>query len=347
MFTAIVRCVVAASVIVLSLVGGASAQGTFDRQALIEGARKEGKFVLYATIGEEQANQLVKRFQAKYPFIQAESFRANSGRLKARLDAELASNRVLGDTLQMGSFGQFLAYAKAGMLDRFETPEMAAYPAAYKEQGVWTIFRNSPILMAYSARRLPDGEAPKRWSDLLDPRFKGQLAMLDSTSGGQQIHWYTLRKKYGTDFWSKVAANTPIIVPGPNQVIDGLLTGEFKVAAHTYGYTIKEYEQNGAPVKAIVPADGVPMLVSPIGIIKGAPHPFAARLFIDWILSQEGQTQMVEIMNDYSPRSDVKPPAGLPPWDKIDKLIPDDWAAFVQSTPEFTKEWDQMSAKRK
>jgi iron(III) transport system substrate-binding protein len=342
------RCIIGIALGLLSWLSPAYAQTGFDRAALIEAARKEGKLVFYATMPEEQVSQLLKQFTAKYPFIDTgASFRATSGRLKARLDAEIASSRIQGDVLQMGSFGQFLAYAKAGRLDRFETPEMSAYPPNLKEQGLWTVFRSAPIVMSYNPGKLPDADAPKAWSDLSNPKFAGKLAFIESTSGGQHVHWYVLREKYGPDFWKKLAPSKPVALAGPNQVMDGLLTGEYLLAGHTYGYTVKEYQANKAPLKAILPSDGIPMLVTAIGVIKDGPNPNAARLFIDWILSKEGQTAIVNIMGDYSPRADVPPPEGMPSWDKVNKLIPDSWEKLLASTGDFTRDWDEMTGKRK
>jgi len=320
---------------------------TFDRDALIAGAKKEGNLVWYATTGEDQINQALKRFKAEYPFIDTSgTVRASSGRLKARLDSEIATSRVLGDALQMGSFGQFLNYAKAGALDGFETPEMNAFPASFKQQGLWTVFRNSPVLIAYNSQKVTEADAPKSWAALLDPKYQGKIALLDSTTGGQHVHWHVLRDKLGPDYWAKLADNKPVIVSSPNAVIDGLLTGDFAFACHAYGYTVVEYQRNGAPIKAIIPSDGVPILVSPIGVLKGGPNPNAARLFVDWILSKKGQTAIVEIMNDYSPRSDVPAPAGLPAWDNLNKLVPPNWDAFAATTGEFGKDWEKLQAKK-
>ena len=342
------RCFIGITLCLLPWLSVADAQTVFDRTALIEAARKEGKLVFYATIPEEQVSQLLKQFNAKYPFIDTGgSFRATSGRLKARLDAEIASGRILGDVLQMGSFGQFLAYAKGGRLDRFETPEMNAYPDNLKEKGLWTVFRSAPIVMAYNSTKLSDADVPKAWTDMGNPKYAGKLALLDPTSGGQHVHWYVLRQKYGPDFWKKLAAVKPVTLGGPNQAIDGLLTGEYMLAGHTYGYTVKEYQGNGAPVKAVFPTDGVPMLVTPIGVIKDGPNPNAARLFVDWILSKDGQTAIVNTLNDYSPRADVDPPAGMPTWDKVNKLIPDSWDNLLASTGDFARDWEEMTGKRK
>jgi len=89
------------------------------------------------------------------------------------------------------------------------------------------------------------------------------------------------------------------------------------------------------------------MLVTPIGVIKEGPNPNAARLFIDWILSKEGQTAIVTTLNDYSPRADVAPPAGMPTWEQVNKLIPDSWDNLLASTGDFARDWEEMTGKRK
>lgn len=327
-------------------VSATHAQSKFDRAQLIEAARKEGKLIFYSTIPEEQNNEILKRFQKKYPFIDVSSFRATSGRLGARLDAEIGAGKVHGDILQMGSFGRFLGYAKAGNFDRFETPEMDAYDAKFKDSGLWTVFRISPILIAYSSR-LADKDAPTSWADLAAPKFKGKVAMLDATSGGQQAHWYQVRQYLGPGFWKQVSNNGAMALSGANRAIDSVLTGEFDVAGHTYGYVVNSYQKKNAPIKQVIPKEGVPIMISPIAVLKGGPNPNAGRLFVDWILSREGQIDTVDIMNDYSPRADAPAPKGLPEYKNLKILTPDSWDTLANSEKAFGSEWNELFAKKK
>lgn len=326
---------------------GSHAQSSFDRDKLIEAARKEGQLVFYSTIPDEQTNQILARFEKKYPFVKTSSFCATSGRIGARLDAEIGAGKVFGDILQMGSVGRFLAYAKAGNLERFETPEMNAYAPEYKEQGLWTVFRFSPILVAYDTRRVQESAAPTSWKDLADPKFKGRVVLLDATSGGQQSHWYALKQYLGNDFWKSVADNGAVAVSGVNRAMDSVLTGEFDIAGHAYGYTINSYLKNGAPIKQVLPKEGIPIMISPIAILKGGPNPNASRLFIDWLLSKEGQADVVNIMNDYSPRADAPSPRGLPPFKDLKVLTPPSWQAVADAEKQFGAEWNSLfSTKR-
>jgi len=322
------------------------AQSSFDRAKLIEAARKEGKLVFYSTIPEEQNNEILKRFQKKYPFIDTSSFRATSGRLAARLDAEIAAGKVYGDVLQMGAFGRFIGYAKAGNFERFDTPEMAAYEPSMKDQGLWTVFRVSPILIAYSSERVADKDAPTSWADLTNPKFKGRVNLLDATSGGQQAHWYQVRQYLGPNYWKQVSSNGAVALSGANRAMDAVLTGEYDVAGHTYGYVVNSYLKKNAPIKQVIPKDGVPIMISPISILKGGPNPNAARLFVDWILSREGQIEIVDVMNDYSPRADAPSPKGLPPYKDLKILTPNSWESLANSEQEFGQEWTSLFVKK-
>lgn len=324
----------------------AHAQVPYDRTKLIEAARKEGQMVFYSTIPEQQNNEILAKFQEKYPFIKTSSFRATSGRLAARLDAEIAAGKILGDTLQMGAVGRVLDYAKAGNLDRFVTPDMDLYDAGLKDHGLWTVFRISPIMIAYDARRSTGDAIPTSWEDLANPRFKGRVVMLDATSGGQQAHWYALRQYLGPDYWKRVAANGAVAVSGVNRAVDAMLAREFDVVGHAYGYTIISYQKSGAPVKQVVPKEGVPIMISPIAVLKGGPNPNAGRLFVDWVLSLEGQVAIVKIMNDYSPRADAPSPEGLPPYKNLKVLTPDSWDKVAAAEKTFGEEWNALFVKK-
>jgi iron(III) transport system substrate-binding protein len=340
------RQTVALSAAMMLGLPGARAQAPFDRGRLIDAARKEGQMVFYSTIPEQQNNEILAKFQEKYPFIKTSSYRATSGRLAARLDAEIAAGKVLGDTLQMGAFGRFLDYANAGQLDRFVTPEMDAYGPQAKDHGLWTLFRVSPILMAYDSKRTTGDAIPTSWEDLTNPKYKGRIVLLDATSGGQQAHWYALRQHLGPDYWKRVAANGAVAMPGVNRAMDAVLAREFDLAGHVYGYTVIAYQKSGAPVKHVLPKEGVPIMISPIAVLKGGPNPNAGRLFVDWILSAEGQAAIVRIMNDYSLRPDAPAPEGLPPYKDLKVLAPDSWAKVAASEKAFGEEWSSLFVKK-
>ena len=90
----------------------------------------------------------------------------------------------------------------------------------------------------------------------------------------------------------------------------------------------------------------MPVDVNGIGLVEGAPHPQAARLFMDWLLGVPGQTALVEEEFAYSARTDVHPPAGAVPIGSLKLLYPEDWNEFEKSHPQFVKDWNRITGIR-
>jgi iron(III) transport system substrate-binding protein len=130
------------------------------------------------------------------------------------------------------------------------------------------------------------------------------------------------------------------------QQFDRLVNGLDKVAltAQYSGYLIMKAK--GAPVEFVIPPDGVVASPQPWGIVKEAPHPAAAQLFMDWFLSVPGQTGNAEVLYYHSPRGDVSPPPGGVSVNEFKLLTPTDWHAFEQSHAQFVREWDKITGLR-
>lgn len=315
----------------------ASAQ-TFDRDALVAGAKREGALVLYTGLSPVAATKILKAFADKYPFIDVSNYyAAPAGQLEARMNAEKAAGKQIADVLHSGDLVQF--HARQGELAAFATPEQDAYDAALKLPGLWTAYQVTTLGMAYNTQTLPEAEAPKSWSDLTDPKWSGQIGLENSTAGFMLIAWEALRAVMGADYWAKIAQNKPVFFGNNQPLMEGLLRGELLINANAGSYYIWQYAVlNGAPIKGILPQEGTPVAISPIAVLNTAPHRNAARLFVDWALSAEGQRVMVATLGSYSGRKDVPAPRGEPDLATIKTLFPDP-AALARDSAAFVAEW--------
>jgi hypothetical protein len=129
---------------------------------------------------------------------------------------------------------------------------------------------------------VPAGQAPKGWKDINNPAFKDGISAKLATSGMQHAQWYTLRKLYGNEFWQEFAKQRPKGFDARAQLFDRLSKGEDRmcVLAEYAGYTL--FQEKGADIEFVAPADGLPATSFFIGVVNRAPHPEAARLFVDW-----------------------------------------------------------------
>ena len=180
---------------------------------------------------------------------------------------------------------------------------------------------------------------------MLDPRWKGAISCKNSASGMQFVQWYALRKLYGAGFWKEFAKQRPHGFDSRVQLFDRLAKGDDKVSAlgEYAGYIL--FKDKGAKVAFVAPADGLPATPLVVGVVNKAPHPEAAKLFIDWAMSQRGQAWYQTNPNLYygSVRKDAPPmPTGVQAAATSSCSIPPTGTTTRRNRDAFTKEWNGM-----
>ena len=275
-----------------------------NRQSLLEeGAKKEGKLLWYTTLIVNQALKRIKQaFEKKYPFVQVEYHRADSEALAQRMLAEYQAKRYDVDVLDGTS--TIVMLKKAGYIQRFSTPQLRDYPARLKEpQGYWAVPNLYFMTLGYNTKLVAANEVPKSLSDLLNPKWKGKMVW--NTSGGSGAPVFlgntliTLGEQKGMAYLKQLAAqNVAKSTASARAVMDMVVAGEYAIGINMFNYHAVISRAAGAPVdwQAIEP---VPALVKTLGLAKNAPHPHASMLFIDFLLSKDGQKILQEA--DYLP----------------------------------------------
>ena len=253
------------------------------------------------------------------------------------------------DAMQISDMGMILDFQKKNGYVRYVSPEMSAFDKSYKSdpEGYWTWGGIGPAGIAYNPTVVPPDQAPKTWEDLLDPKWTDAITVKVSNSGLQHVSWYELRQLYGPDYWKKFAALKPRAFNSYVQQFDRLVNQQDKVI-HTAQYAgYLEWKAKGAPVAFIVPRAGMPATPETWGLPTGGPHPNAARLFLDWLLSPLGQKAIDgEPIHPFAAHRCAGPPPGGLPISKMHLLLPEDWNAFLASRTEFAREWDRLTGMR-
>ncbi|HXA21506.1 MAG TPA: extracellular solute-binding protein [Acetobacteraceae bacterium] len=320
----------------------------FKTCADVAKAEQEGALVVYSTDPEAAAEAELAKFHAVFPKIRMNYLRIQAGGLYAKLLAERQGNVYLADIAQLSDVSFALDFQKRGGYMQYVSPEMAAHKTEYKSspEGYWTWGALVVAAIAYNPTLVSADEAPRTWRDAMDPKWTDTISVKVSISGLQHVTWYVLRQLYGNDFWSKLAPLKPHAFDSYVQQFDRLVSGQDKVAltAQYSGYLAMKAK--GAPVVFVYPPDGVVAAPQPWGIVKEAPHPEAARLFMDWFLSVPGQSGNVRELFTYSPRPDVPPPPGGASVTEFKLLIPNDWQAFERTHAQFVREWDKITGLR-
>lgn len=261
---------------------------------LIEDAKKEGALVWYLSASIEDAKAIFLAFNKKYPFIKTEFFRAGSARLFNRIVNEARAGKVLFDVVAVRGL-ETQQLVKAGLLQPYVSPESAAYPAGFKDpKGYWVDYFDAYNVIGYNTQLVPREQAPRSWEDLLDPRWKNQIALDE-----ENYSWYgALTQKWGKEktqrYMRALARQNIQLRSGQTLIAQLMAAGEFPVAM-VLAHRIEKMKEQGAPVEWVTTLDPVTASLHPIGIAAKAPHPSAARLFIDFILSKEGQRLLLSI----------------------------------------------------
>jgi iron(III) transport system substrate-binding protein len=263
------------------------AQGDAQR-ALIEGAKKEGRMVFYTSVETEFARVLTGGFEAKYPFIKTDVFRSSHDKIFSRLNVERKAGSFAADVLSVGEFETY-HMQKRGMLTAYKSPHAAVYPEGFKDpDGYWTDFYDNLIVSAYNTTKVKRDELPQRYEDLLHPRWRRRM-VLDKNEDrwfANMLHY--MGEKKGMEFMQALAKQEVAIRSGRSLITQLLAAGEFDLQIVAYWYRPHLMKKQGAPVDwfSLEPAFAA---LHPISVIDRAPHLNAAKLFIDYVLSEEGQ----------------------------------------------------------
>src|SRR5258708_3399107 len=307
-------------------------------------AEQEGEVVYSGHDSEQGIVTILDAFKKDFPKIKTSYVRLQTGALYAKITAERSANRFGVDVLQLSDISPAVDFQKKGGWEQYASPEYAGYKAEYLSTpaGYFGVPGVSFAGISYNRSKVRPEQAPKTWKDILNPAFKDGISAKLATSGMQHAQWYILRKLYGSDFWQEFAKQRPKGFDARAQLFDRLAKGDDRVCAlaEYAGYTL--FQEKGADIEFVSPADGLPAIAIYIGVVNKAPHHEAAKLFIDWALSKRGQNvyQNEKILLYGSVRNDAGPmPTGKRLSD-FKLLFPTDWNDYVASHPVFVKEWN-------
>jgi ABC-type Fe3+ transport system substrate-binding protein len=312
--------------------GSAAAKG--QPKELIEGAKKEGQLVFYSGIPVPDGKAIMEAFQRKYPFIKGTHYRAAGTALTARIQSERRAGQHLWDVLNTSGFEPYVLLEQ-GYFAKYDSPERKHYAEGYRDaEAYWTTMYTTPMMVSYNTRLVSPEELPKDYLQLLDSKWKGKLA-LDS----REFEWYAnLKKVWGADksrkFLEGLRKQDVRLMQGRALLTELLAGGEFAILVNSYLQDVIEAKRKGSPVE-ILSLDPVISAAGLVGINNLAPHPNAARLFIDFTLSKEGQELIVK-----TDRSSVRKDISRNPMDMIEnvRVIPSDLTLakdYQQSSDEY------------
>jgi iron(III) transport system substrate-binding protein len=315
---------VVAGIIVLLCAATAFAQAPrFTPDAVdLAAAKKEGNVTWYTSTPVETAQKIATLFQTQTG-IKVELFRSGGSAVLRRFMQEIDARRVVADVMTISDPAAAGALIKRDLFVPFRPKNFEKVRDEVKHPKGYHIAQRLN-LVGIIARTDKGLSLPKSWTDLTDPRYKGVMVMPDPSYTAIQLMVVgTLSKKYGWEFYQKLRANDVMIVQGHQQVSETLTRGERLMAAEGADQYAWLDRKAGHKVQTIFPADGAFAIAAPTAVIKGAPHPNAAKALAEFMISDTVQ-KLFPGEGIYAARSDVEPPAGSPPLDQI-KLLDVDY----------------------
>jgi iron(III) transport system substrate-binding protein len=318
----------------------------FLTYANVRKAEEEGQLVFYCHENEAGTAAIMEGFHKDFPAIKTSYVRAQTGALYNKIISERSAGRFDVDVLQLSDMAPAVDFQERGGYEIYAGPEVDAYRAEHLSSAKGAFFWTGVSFcgIAYNKAKVKPEEAPKAWKDLLDPRWKNAMSCKISSSGLQFVQWYTLRKLYGADFWKAFAKQNPRAFDSRVQLFDRLAKGDDKITAIAEYAAYALYRQKTADIEFVAPADGLPATPLLVGAVNKAPHPEAAKLFVDWAMSNRGQAWYQSNPHLYygSLRTDAPPmPTGVNLRD-FKLLYPDNWDDYGASRDAFTTEWNGM-----
>jgi iron(III) transport system substrate-binding protein len=269
---------------------------------------QEGKLLLYTSQPNTDAQQTIDAFRAKFPKVEVSFVRDGTPRVMARLRAEIEAGQAQADVLLIADSVTMEGLKKEGRLLAHPDADLSAYPAGMHDpQKFWFSTKLITTGIVYNTKA---PVKPTSWTDLLKPELRGQVVLPSPlTSGAALIHTVTLTSNLpgGWKFYEGLAANRALASGGNGDVLKAVAGGEKLYGMIVDFMPIRE-KAKGAPLEFVFPREGVSAVTEPVAILANTKNPTAAKAFVDFILSREGQD--LATRQGYIP---VHPAAALPP----------------------------------
>lgn len=321
--------------------GVASRGARADMAALEAAARKEGSLTWYvAQVNGPTAEAFGKRFSQRYPGVQVSVIRTTGQVAYERLQQEMKNSAPQCDVFSSTDIAQYLVLHARKALANYTPRNLGDIAPAYQssiEPGFYFPTTGSLHVLVHHSEKLVQPQAPTKWTDLLDPKYRGKIGIAHPAFSGYFGQWVlAIRLMYGWAYFEKLATNRPRIGRSGNDPITLVNAGECLIGTAPASTALQNIAR-GNPISIVYPEDGTLLSVGPSAILANAPHPNAARLFLEWLLSAEYAEACAEFYQE-PVRADAPPMRGGKRLSEI-KTINVSAAEIAKNLPEAVEQW--------
>jgi iron(III) transport system substrate-binding protein len=271
----------------------------------LQKAIREGEVVWYTPTAIEDSQKIVQAFEKKYPGIKVRLFRNRETALLPRIFSEKQSGRPIVDVTTLRGIGYYQLW-KRNLVQPYASLESKVYPKGFKDpKGYWADLYSTYYVWSYHTGLMKN--PPRSYDEVIHPRYRGRIGM-----DTDEVEWYAgLIENWGKErtvkFLKNLAAQQIRFRDGHTLIAQLMAAGEFEITL-AFSERIDKMKKDGAPVEWVTSFDPIIVSIHPIAIAADAPHPEAARLFVDFALSKEGQS-LIRASGRISSRPDVPPPS--------------------------------------
>lgn len=329
----------AAAILALSVALAGCGGG--DKKAEKKATGTKGELMVYTSIYPDIIDNMCKPNVAKaFPEMKVNWFQGGTEKVVTKITGEIKAKKIGADVLMVADPSYYLKLEDQKLLLPYKSKEEKNLINDKAADGSWYAVRVCNMIIAYNADKLKAEDAPKNWTDLTDPKWKGKIAMPNPMlSGTAYVAVGALADKYGWEYFDKLKANGLRVEEGNSAIQNKLLTGEYAAAMILEENILKLANTKKEPLKVIYPKDGVVQVPSPIAIFNTTKNPEGAKALVDWWLSKEGQQAVVKGWM-HSVRGDVKEPIGSVPTKGLtDGKIKVDWRKLADNNAKIKEEF--------
>jgi iron(III) transport system substrate-binding protein len=322
---------------------GAKDSAKYDSMSpadLAAAAAKDGSLTWYTTFADDDVQPIVAAFNKTYPKVKVNALRLSADKIPPRVITEQRGKKFNADIIS-GDSPQLAQLLQIGALQSYTPKDIAPLPGGLDlPKGYEGVVYVVTTVVAYNPtvvkqKHLP---VPTSWEDLTKPAWRGQFSIDPGA-----VNWYdSLIKQMGNDkalaLLKALGDNKPVFVESHTQALTDVQAGEPAGAATAYGYKSSSLKKKTPEQIEFVNANPLPSSLTLIDLAKNAPHPAAARLFEDWMVSKAGQEAVVSVTNHTSIRPDVENDPAV--WDET--KWPPAWGEPNLSSEAYNKELNDM-----
>jgi len=309
---------------------------------LYEPAKHEGELTWYSgQLSAETSEAVGRGFTERFPGVKVNVVRSTSQVAFQRLSQDMRAQAPQCDVFASTDFGHYSFLKRQGALMQFRPHNADGLLDILKISDPDNYYQSSYMglyLLAYNTQKVAEADAPKTWLDVLDPRWKDQIAVGHPGYSGAIGMWAVqMRKMYGWDYYTRLERNHPLIGRSSEDPVTALNAGERSIGVAVPLGTTLLSSSRGNPIKIVYPTDGGLATPTPAAILSNAPHPNAAKLFMEYVTGPQYSAVIRKYFNE-TLRPDVPSPDGAASLATV-RIISPTQAEAEKGVPEVREMW--------